>query len=204
MKVLHWLIVPLLLVITSCGKSTGPMDKIVAKAATPAGTRAALTQDIVQAIKAKTFKIGDAIDAAHSRLEAASAGSKGASTNQATSGAATNMAGAVLDAVAALGDALPQGGEHEIFWMQVGRLAFRAGEEAFANQRLTEAGTLILAGGKRWQNEPYWLRYSDHDGLASAIMAAQGDRTGAIARLQSRPDLNGVALEVYQKLTGGR
>jgi hypothetical protein len=203
MRFVLWF-VAVALCLPSCGKPTGPMDKVAAKAATPAGTRAALAQDIVKGVKAKTFGISNAIDMAHKRLEAASAGSSGASTDQAASKAATSLAGAVLDAVVILGDSLPQGAEHEIFWMQVGRLAFRAGEEAFANERLQEASTLVMGGGKRWQNEPYWQRYSDHDGLASAILAAQGDRSGAIARLQSRADLNGVALEVYQKLTGGR
>jgi hypothetical protein len=203
MKAVVWVLVFLLL-IPSCGKSTGPLEKIAAKSVTPAGTRGTLTQDIITGVKAKSFGIGNAIDIAHKRLDAAAAGSSGASADQAASVAATALAGAVLDAVALLGNSLPQGAEHEIFWMQVGRLAFKASEEAFANQRLGEAGTLVLAGGKRWQNEPYWQRYSDHDGLASAIMDAQGDRSGAIARLQNRADLGGVALEVYQKLTGGK
>lgn len=204
MKAAHWFVVLFVVLVASCGKSTGPLEKIATKATTPAGTRAAVAQDIVNGVKSKAFGIGNAIDIAHRRLESAAGSASGASTDQAASTAATNLAGAVLDAVVLLGSSLPQGAEHEIFWMQVGRLAFRASEEAFANQRLAEAGTLVLGGSKRWQNEPYWQRYSDHDGLASAIIAAQGDRSGAIARLQSRADLNGVALEVYQKLTGGK
>ncbi len=186
----------------ACSKqSASPLDKIAAKAAT-AGSRTEMAGNIVAGVKAKTFGIGNAIDAAQKRLETAAAGSTGASTDPKASAAATEFAGAVLDATAMLESSLPTGGEHEIFWMQVGRLAFKASEEAFANQRLTEARSLVLNGGKRWQNEPYWNRYSDHDGLASAIMAAQGDRSGAIARLQNRANLSGVALEVYEKLTG--
>lgn len=188
--------------VSACSRQgSGPLDKIAAQSTTP-GSRSTMTADIVQAVKAERFGVGNAIDAAHKRLETAAAGSTAASANSAASTAATEFAGAVLDAIAQLESTLPTGGEHEIFWMQVGRLAFKSAEEAFANQRLAESASLVLSGGKRWQNEPYWVRYTDHDGLASAIMAAQGDRSGAIARLQNRPNLSGVALEVYEKLTG--
>lgn len=182
-------------------ESAGPLEKIAAKSGTPTG-RSDMAADVVAGVQAKTFGIGNAIDAAHKRLEAAAAGSGGASPDPAASQAATAFAGAVLDATRQLESSLPKGGEHEIFWMQVGRLAFRASEEAFANQRAVEARSLVFGGGSRWQNEPYWTRYSDHDGLASAILASQGERAEAISRLQNRPNLSGVALEVFEKLTG--
>lgn len=186
-----------------CEPHAGPLEKIAQKAAAASGGRAVVAADIIKAVKEKQFAIGDMIDLAYDRVEKAAAGSAGASPDPAKSLAATALAGGVLDAIAGLKAELPQGAEHEIFWMKVGRLAFKSGEEAFANQRLAEARSLVLGGSARWQNEPYWLRYSDHDALVSAILAAQGDRSGAIQRLQSRSNLDGPALEVYQKL-GGR
>lgn len=192
----------ILAALCACSKqSSGPLDKIAAKAGSPGG-RMEMSADVVAGVKAKKFGVGNAIDAAHKRLESAAAGSTGASANQKASADATEFAGAVLDAIASMEGTLPSGGEHEIFWMNVGRLAFKASEEAFANQRPAEAASLVFSGGKRWQNEPYWLRYTDHDGLASAILASQGRRSEAIARLQSRPNLTGVAQEVYEKLSG--
>ncbi len=86
----------------------------------------------------------------------------------------------------------------------MGRLAFRAAEEAHAQGRIREAGTLVFAGPRRWQNESYWMRYSDHDALAAVILARNGDREAAIRRLRDRADLSGPALEVYQMLMEGR
>jgi hypothetical protein len=203
MRLLLRIVAMTLLALTiGCQKdSAGPLDKIAAKAGSPTG-RSDMAADIVAGFRAKKFGIGNAIDAAHKRLESAAAGSSGSSPDAAASRAATEFAGAVLDATRQLESTLPTGGEHEIFWMQVGRLAFRASEEAFANQRVSEARSLVFGGGERWQNEPYWTRYSDHDGLASAILAAEGERSEAISRLQNRPNLSGVALEVFEKLTG--
>lgn len=187
--------------IVGCEKRSGPLERIAQKAATPTG-RAAVAADVVKAVKEKKLAVGDMLDLAYDRVEKAGGGATGASPDQAKSLEATALAGGVLDAIASLKNELPQGAEHEIFWMKVGRLAFKSGEEAFVNQRLAEAHSLAVGGGTRWQNEAYWVRYSDHDALVSAIMAAQGDRGGAIQRLQSRTNLDGPALEVYQKLTG--
>lgn len=185
-----------------CEPHAGPIERIAQTAGSPTGGRAAVAADVVKGVKEKTFSVGDLIDFAYTRLEKSAAGSPGASPNQAESLAATAMAGGILDAVVSLKTALPQGPEHEIFWMKVGRLAFKSSEEAFVNQRLAEAHSLALGGSARWQNEPYWLRYPDHDALVSAIMAQQGDRGGAIQRLRDRTQLEGPAQEVYQKLTG--
>ncbi len=190
-----------LVIAYGCEPHAGPLERIVQKASAPGG-RATVAADVVKAVKDKQFAVGDMVDLAYDKLEKSAAGSTGASPDQTKSLAATALAGGVLDAIAALKNELPQGAEHEIFWMKVGRLAFKAGEEAFVNQRLAEAHSLSLGGSPRWQNEAYWLRYTDHDALVSAIMAAQGDRGGAIQRLQSRTNLDGPALEVFQKLTG--
>jgi len=58
----------------------------------------------------------------------------------------------------------------------------------------------MLAGGARWQSEPYWLRYTSHDALVSIILARSGHRAEAIARLRSRPDLQGEAQRVLEEL----
>jgi hypothetical protein len=117
---------------------------------------------------------------------------------------ATEFAGAVLDAIEALGAKLPQDSEREMFWMRVGGLAFAASEEAFANKRLAEARTLIFAGGVRWQNEAYWVRHSGHDALASVVLAQSGERGEARLRLENRSDINGLAAQVLEDLRAGR
>jgi hypothetical protein len=202
MKVLAMLACLCVLTVSGCEPHAGAIERIAQTAGAPSGGRAAVAAAVVQGMKEKTFAVGDVIDFAYDRLEKAARGSNGASPNPTESLAATAMAGGILDAIASLKKELPQGSEHEIFWMKVGRLAFKAGEEAFANQRLPEAHSLALGGSARWQNEPYWLRYPDHDALVSAILAMEGDRAGAIQRLQARTDLSGPAQEVYEKLKG--
>jgi hypothetical protein len=64
--------------------------------------------------------------------------------------------------------------------------------------------TLVLAGPQRWQTEAYWQRCPNHDALASIVLDANGRRQEAVSRLADRPDLDGPALEVYEKLTGRR
>src|SRR5262249_20116084 len=79
-----------------------------------------------------------------------------------------------------------------------------ASEEAFAGGRLSEARSLVFAGGQRWQNEAYWMLHTGHDALASAILAQSGERAEAIRRLDERTDLNGPAAEVLEWLREGR
>ena len=76
-----------------------------------------------------------------------------------------------------------------------------AAEEAHAADRVPEAMTLVFAGPQRWQNQAYWERYSDHDGLAAIVLAKSGQVAVALERLRSRAELRGVALEVYELLT---
>lgn len=138
---------------------------------------------------------GDAIDHAAAWLEDVKSPVYAKASPEATA-----YAGAVLDAIQTAQGTLQQGPEFEIFWMKVGRLAFLSAEEAFQAGREAEAATLMLGGGSRWQNEPYWLRYSSHDALVSIILARSGRREEAISRLQSRPDLNGEAARILQEL----
>lgn len=116
---------------------------------------------------------------------------------------ATAFAGAVLDSFVLLDGWLSDGAEFEIFYRRVGRLALAATMRAAEKGRFDEARTLVFAGPKRWQNEAYWLRYPDHDGLASMVMARMGEKREAIERLRSRPLLEGEAAQAMKALTGG-
>lgn len=115
---------------------------------------------------------------------------------------ATDFAGAVLDSFVMLEGWLADGQEFEIFYRRVGRLALAAALRASEKGRFDEARELVFAGPKRWQTEPYWLRYPDHDAMASMLMARTGDKQGAIERLRSRPLLEGDAAEAMKALTG--
>ena len=189
-----------LVLLTGCLAACKPPEQrlaeIVVVAAAPTGGRGPAATEIVAAFNKKEIQLGDAIDLANQQLDGIASGSV-KSTD------ATVFAGAVLDAAAILDDKLPHQGEMELFWINVGRLAFRAAEEAHAGGRVPEAMTLVLAGPARWQNDAYWNRYSDHDGLVSLLLAKSGRPSEAVSRLQNRPDLRGVALEVYENLTKG-
>lgn len=117
---------------------------------------------------------------------------------------ATAYAGAVLDMIETVTPMLNTGAEFEIFWRRVGRLAYAAAEAAYLAKRAEEAETLMLAGGLRWQNEPYFLRYPDHDALVCVVMTQRGRRSEAIRRLESRPELQGAAQEAYDAIRAAR
>lgn len=158
------------------------------------GGRGAAGNELVAAIDSKAITFDEALAFANTKLDEVGKGT-------ANSAAATAFAGAVLDVAARIEDRFPHQGEFELFWINVGRLAFRAAEEAHANERIQEGMTLVFAGPQRWQNQAYWERYSDHDGLAAILLAKSGQVPAAIERLQSRADLRGVALDVYEALT---
>lgn len=196
----------LLLALAGCKDARSYLGETAAQvrtgvsAATPPGAtqthpRAAAAQKIAAEIRAKYYIPGDALEYAQSLLEAAQ-------NDPASSATATTFAGAVLDATVLLEDDLPSAGEFELFWIGVGRLAFRAAEEAHARGRISEAMRLTLAGPQRWQNQSYWERYSDHDGLTSLLLASTGQSAQALQRLQERADLSGPALDVFNALQG--
>jgi len=185
------------LTLAACDPGTSRLQRMARDAANPAVGRAGATTAIVAAFNKKQVKLSDAMDLAFRLVEQARA-----SADPNGSPGTTAFAGAVLDASAALNDQLPKAPEMELFYIRLGRLAFTAADEAAARGRMQEARTLVLAGTKRWQSEPYWMQYPDHDGLASAIMAACGQTEDAIKRLQLRSDLNGPAAEVYDQLIG--
>lgn len=116
---------------------------------------------------------------------------------------ATAFASAVLDATKILVRELPAGADTEIFWQRLGGLAFAASEEARAAGRGPEALALVLGGAARWQTESYWHLHPTHDGLVSWLLAESGNKAEALARLRSRPGLDGFALKTYKGLGGG-
>lgn len=192
------LLVLVLAFLPACDRTAATLEKAKAQAINPAG-RAAATAILLAELPPKGSVLpGDAIDSAAALIEQA-----GATGDSKMSIQATAYAGAVLDAIQSSQAALQQGPEFEIFWMKVGRLAFAAAEEAFQAGREPEAATLMLAGGTRWQNDPYWQRYPNHDALVAIILARSGKRDEALARLRSRNDLDGEAARIFQELQKG-
>lgn len=183
----------------ACDRTAATLEKARGQAG-GAGGRAVAAGTLVAEFPPKGSMVpGDAIDDAAAMIEQA----KSMGDTQ-LSVRATAYAGAVLDAIAGVQGSLQQGAEFEIFWMKVGRLAFFSAEEAFAAGREAEAGTLMLGGGMRWQNEPYWQRYPSHDALVAIVLARSGRREEALERLRSRNDLEGEAARIFQELQKGR
>ena len=96
------------------------------------------------------------------------------------------FAGAVLDLAAMMGDKLPSGGEFELFWRRVGRLAYTSAHAAFEAGDFETGSTLVLAGPERWKRETYWIAYPNHEILVAFAMAYRGDARGGIALLDQR------------------
>jgi hypothetical protein len=183
--------------VASCIRQSSPLDKAIATAAAPGGGRAAAANELVTAWRAKTITFDEAIDLASARLEAVA---NLPTPNAAASTEATLFAGAILDALATTRAEFPRNIDLTIFWIKVGRLAFRTAEEAHAAGRLPESATLVEAGPRDWQNEAYWHLYPDHDALAAVIMAQSGQPMEAMRRLESRVELKGPAEEVLAML----
>lgn len=99
---------------------------------------------------------------------------------------ATLFAGAVLDFAKAIESDLPKGGEFELFWRRIGRLAYNASYDAFERQDYEEADTLVLAGPNRWQRDSYWIAYPNHEILVAYSLAHRGDAKAGIRLLQRR------------------
>ncbi|MDX2132549.1 MAG: hypothetical protein SFY69_10915 [Planctomycetota bacterium] len=193
----------MLLALPAC-KPSDPAFRASTLAASPAGGRAAAAQQIAADWAAGTLRLDECIDLGQEMLESAASGSPFRNGPPTPSADATAFAGAVLDAASLLDAKLPKDDNSQLFWMRLGRLAFRGAEEAHAAGRLAEASSIMLAGPQRWQGEGYWYMYPDHDGLVAVILAKSGRRSEAIARLQNRVDLKGVALEVYEMLQRGQ
>ena len=168
-----------------CDNEQSRLQALAARAASPTAGRAATATQMAQLMASDKITADAALTMAFDLMEEA----KKTPTDGAKSAAATAFAGTVLDAIATVEASLAQAPEFEMFWQRVGGLAFTAAEEAHANGRLAEADSLVLAGGKRWQNDYYWTRRDDHDALTAYIWARVGRKNEAIQRLRSRPDL---------------
>lgn len=202
MRRLAWValcVVSVAFALPGCESSSDRLAALAARAASPTGGRAAVAPQMAQMIKAGQISYDEALTAAFEAVETAEKDQTGAG-----SAAATAFAGSVLDAITLNKDGMLAGVEFELFWMRVGGLAFKAGEEAANRGRLPEARSLVLAGSDRWQNEFYWSKRPDHDALASAVMAAVGEKTEAIRRLENRPDLESPAKELLDTLKRGK
>lgn len=175
-------------VLVGCVRAPDPIDRFAAQAAI---NRPAAAVAMATAFRAGEATFNDFLDRAHAMLDTGDPG-------------ATAFAGAVLDMGVAIEDALPKGGEFEIFWFRVGRLACRSAQAAAEAGRVPEARTLVLAGPERWRTEAYWLRYPDHDGLASMILHATGSTAEAIGRLRDRSVLQGEAAEALELIENRR
>ena len=185
----------------SCSRTGNPVERAAATAAAPTGGRAAAATEIVAAWRAKQATFDDALELATRHIESAATGTPVSGHSAPTPSAdATAFAGAVLDAMITVRAEFPKNTDLTIFWIKVGRLAFRAAEEAHAAGRLAEAATLFEAGPRDWQNDAYWHLYPDHDALAAVIIAQSGRPMDAMRRLESRVELKGPAEEVLEML----
>ncbi len=176
-----------LAVVPACEDKNKLLESYAAQAKT---SRVTVTSGLVASFKAGQVTADEAITLAADKLEAGED--------------AVDFAWAVLDMLKAVETQLPNAGEFEIFWRRVGRLSFWAAQTAYTKGRLSDSASLMEAGPDRWKNEAYWLRYPDHDALVAIILDASGQKSQAIQRLGSRPELFGAAEEVYQKMTGRR
>ncbi|MCK6476212.1 MAG: hypothetical protein L6Q35_05200 [Phycisphaerales bacterium] len=167
-----------------------PAVQLDAYAQAAATSRVNAASGLIAAFKADQITVDDALTHAFDKLD------KGED--------ATAYAGAVLDMIQAVEGQLSQGGEFEIFWTRVGRLAAKAAEVAFEKKRYEEAATLMLAGGRRWQNESYWIRYPSHDALVAYVLTVNGRKGEALQRLASRSELLGPAEEAYEQIKAAR
>lgn len=168
--------------------------------------RAAAAQAIAADVKAGAYSYDDALTMVWHQLEDVSA-NRAVVIGERTvpSDEITMYAGAVLDAAGHLGTALGQSDMHEPFWQRVGQLAAMAADRAMLDGRPDEARSLVLAGPQRWRTQGYWLMNPGHDALASAILAANGERDEAIRRLEERTEqMAPVVQDVYDRLRSGR
>lgn len=104
----------------------------------------------------------------------------------------------------------PSGGEYELFWRQVGQLAYRTAHTYALQEDHAAAWGVVLGGPRRWQSESYWRSYPNHDALTSGLMALFGDPRAALARLRSRtvvtPELEAAMADIrkiIQAKSGG-
>lgn len=174
------------MLLASC---TSEEDRLKAIAARASTHRAGAAAALVQAYQKRQIRHDRAIGYATQMLQEGQD--------------ASAFGGAVLDFMDQVKGDFKSDAEFELFWMGIGRLAFWSAHAAYERGRTEEALGLVFGGPKRWQNEPYWLMYQDHDALASYILDSAGKHAEAVSRLRNRSELFGEAEEALRVLTRG-
>lgn len=180
----------LLLALPACDDPRGRLVQHarVAQQAPPTGGRASAAAGLAGDFRAGHITIDLALDHAEYLLREDQPG-------------AVPYTGAVLDFIAQSADALPTHPEHaEFVLIRIGRLAFNAAQTASRAGDPVLARSVVLSGPARWQKESYWLMHTDHDALASMLLAVTGDRMEALRRLDQRSVLLGEAGEAYSQI----
>lgn len=173
-------------ILAACDNSGGRLDAVATLASTniPAAS-AQLNTDWGSG----RLTMDDSLTLAHDLLDAGDPRGAG-------------LGAAVLQTIETRRAAISDAAEFEIFWRRVGRLACKTALADFQAGRFDEAARWVFAGTTRWQTELYWLKYPDHDALASYCLAQTGQRTQGIQRLRDRPMLDGDAAEALRVLSG--
>ena len=181
-----WVVIASSLAVLGCERSGGRLDAIATLASTNVpGASAQLGQDWGDG----RLTMDDSLTLAHDLLDAKDPRGAG-------------FGAAVLQTIEDRAGSINDGGEFEIFWRRVGRLAFKVAVAEFEAGRFDEAARWVSGGTTRWQTDLYWLKYPDHDAVASYCLARTGRHGEAVARLRDRPSLEGDAAEALRNLLG--
>jgi hypothetical protein len=169
-----------------CDRAAGRLDAIATLASTnQPGAAAQLNADWADG----RVTMDESLTLAHSLLDAQDPRGAG-------------FGAAVLQTIEDRRSTINDAGEFEIFWRRVGRLAFKVAVAEFEGGRYAEAARWVFAGTTRWQTEMYWLKYPDHDAVASYCLARTGRHAEAVGRLRDRASLEGDAAEALRVLEG--
>jgi hypothetical protein len=171
-----------------CESEQRRLDTIVA--AIPASTRATTAQVLKTEFDEGKITFEGSLIRAEEMLEADHADGP-------------TFAGAVLDMAVLIEDKLPKGGEFELFWRRIGRLAYNASFAAYEQKDFDAFDSLILAGPKRWQRETYWIAYPNHEINVAYSMAYRGNARGGIGLLSNRmpmPEQYHEAIEMLKQI----
>ncbi len=182
--VIWTLVLGCFLSVAGCDRSTGRLDAIATLALTNvSGASAQLHADWADG----TLTMSDSLDLAHVLLDQGDPRGPG-------------FGAAVLQTIEDRRGSINDAGEFEIFWRRVARVACKVAVAEFEAGRYDEASRWVFAGTTRWQTDQYWLKYSDHDAIASYCLARTGRMAEAVARLRDRPSLEGDAAEALRVL----
>jgi len=181
--------------LVGCTSERGRLDAI---AQTAAKSRSAAAIALRKAFYAGEITANGAIDLAYEKVDRAAGSKVPASTPVSASDIA--FAGAVLDFVDQAEPDIEKKVLNEFFWVRLGTLAGTAASAARSMDDLPGARAVVLAGPKRWQNDPYWRQHPDHDALASMLLFESGEGDEALRRLQERPDLDEQLVQVKETI----